>query len=111
MIANTDFVSIFPDPDSPDFEANFVPLPEGVTDEALRHAREMTAKLFHPNRGMMGKGEGLSRKNLTELLPDSDRPSLEGIGGNGPWLTVAGHEFETMSEENLKVCAVVKEAI
>ena len=46
--------------------------------------------------------EGLSRRNLATLLPDSDGPRLEGWGGSGPYLTVVGHDWETFAEQSCK---------
>lgn len=52
--------------------------------------------VFYP---INGNKEGLSRKNLIQLLPDSDGPQLQGPGGRGPWVTVVGHEFEAFEGE------------
>jgi pimeloyl-ACP methyl ester carboxylesterase len=103
IIANTDFVSIWPDPDAPGFSEKYLPLPQGVTKEGLRDTRLKYGKVFHPVTGIMGKTEGLSRKNLAELLPYSDQPLLRFEGGRGPWVTVVGHGFNTFAEEGLKV--------
>jgi hypothetical protein len=105
IMANSDFVSIWPDPDAPDFAKTALPLPEGVTEDALRETRAKYRQIFHPVTGLMGKAEGLSRKNLAELLPYSDKPLLRfEKGGKGPWLTVVGHGFKRFAEEGLKVC-------
>ncbi|PYI07764.1 hypothetical protein BO78DRAFT_366023 [Aspergillus sclerotiicarbonarius CBS 121057] len=97
VLANSDFVSVYPDPDSPGFNAE--DLPEGVSEGAIRDAREFMRRVFHPASGIMGTFEGLSRKNLPILLPESDGPALMGPGGRGPWVTVVGHEFERFEEE------------
>jgi hypothetical protein len=44
--------------------------------------------------------EGLSRRNLATLLPDSDKPKLEGYNGESPYLTVCGHDWETFAEQS-----------
>ncbi|KAK9427791.1 Alpha/Beta hydrolase protein [Lipomyces doorenjongii] len=67
VLANSDFVSVFPDPDSE------------------------------------GNKEGLSRKNLSSLLPKSDSPVLKGVDGRGPYVTVVGHDFETFAEQGEKM--------
>jgi len=104
VVANSDFVSIWPDPDAPGFAEKYLPLPEGVTEEGLRETRAQYGKVFHPVTGIMGKVEGLSRRNLAELLPDSDKPMLRfEEDGKGPWITVVGHGFDTFAEEGLKV--------
>ncbi|KAH8809438.1 Alpha/Beta hydrolase protein [Xylogone sp. PMI_703] len=99
VVANTDFVSIYPDPDAPDFKERYLPLPEGVTEDGLRVARQKMQMIFHPDNP---SAEGLSRKNLRDLLPDADKPALVGSGGNGPWITVVGHGFQAFAEEGLK---------
>jgi pimeloyl-ACP methyl ester carboxylesterase len=98
ILANSDFVSVFPDPDAEGFDAST--LPEGVTPEFLRISRERIMKIFHPD---VGNKEGLSRRNLRTLLPASDGPVLQGPGGSGPYVTVVGHDFETFAEESLQL--------
>lgn len=98
VLANSDFVSIFPDPDKEGFDAST--LPPGITPDVLVDAREKVRKTFHPS---VGSREGLSRKNLASLLPASDSPALQGLGGRGPFVTVVGHEFETFAEESEKM--------
>lgn len=98
VLASSDFVSIWPDPDAVDFDEKN--LPEGVTAELLRETREKYRRMFHPE---VGSKEGLSRKNLKDLLPDSDSPILHGIGGRGPFVTVVGHDFMVFAEENEKI--------
>jgi pimeloyl-ACP methyl ester carboxylesterase len=100
VLANSDFVSIVPDPDSPDFSPE-EPLPEGVTVDKLREARAVLDRTFHPKNGSK---EGLSRKNLAGLLPYSNEPRLPGVkGGKGPFLTVVGHDFETFAQGSLAI--------
>ncbi|KFY37806.1 hypothetical protein V495_06933 [Pseudogymnoascus sp. VKM F-4514 (FW-929)] len=100
VLANSDFVSVFPDPDAEGFAASAATLPEGVTAENLRTARELTRRIFHPS---VGSKEGLSRKNLSNLLPKSDAPVLKGVGGQGPYVTVVGHDFEAFAENSEKM--------
>jgi pimeloyl-ACP methyl ester carboxylesterase len=97
ILANSDFVSIFPDPDAESF--NSESLPSGITPELLRAARERTKRIFHPD---VGNKEGLSRKNLRTLLPASDGPVLQGPDGH-PFVTVVGHDFETFSEQSARM--------
>ena len=98
VLANSDFVSVFPDPDEEGFDVQ--KLPAGVTPGALRTAREGVKRIFHPN---VGSKEGLSRKNLAGLLPDSDGPTLKGYCERPPWITVAGHDFEAFVAESAKM--------
>ncbi|KAI1779614.1 alpha/beta-hydrolase [Hypoxylon cercidicola] len=94
-IANSDLVSVFPDPDAKDFDPAV--LPEDATVEDLRHARAAYRAVFHPS---VPNPEHLDRLNIAELLPYSDRPPFQGPqGGRGPWITVVGHDWETFAEE------------
>ncbi|KAJ5628807.1 alpha/beta-hydrolase [Penicillium lividum] len=97
VLANSDFVSVFPDPDAASFDpASIHPIPA----EAIRAVRAGTRRIFHPD---VGNKEGLSRRNLRELLPASDGPLLQGPGGHGPYVTVVGHDFDTFAEESSKM--------
>ncbi|KAL7755037.1 hypothetical protein ACKLNR_014794 [Fusarium oxysporum f. sp. zingiberi] len=93
VLTDTDFVSVFPDPDSEGFDP--ASLPPGVTADNLRVAREETAKRFHPS---VGSREGLSRKNLTQLLGHSDSPALPKVDGKDPYITILGHDFNYFAE-------------
>lgn len=103
VLANSDFVSVFPDPDADDFDP--ATLPPGLPSQALRATREGARRIFHPD---VGSKEGLSRKNLRTLLPASDAPVLQGPpggsgSGGGPFVTVVGHDFEAFAEESAKM--------
>lgn len=97
VLANSDFVSIFPDPDAEGFDAGN--LPSGISPDGLLAARERTRRIFHPD---VGNKEGLSRKNLRTLLPASDGPALQGPNGH-PFVTVVGHDFETFAENSSRM--------
>lgn len=99
VLANSDFVSTIPDPDASDFDTE-EPLPAGITAEDLRMARGLLLRTFHPKNG---SAEGLSRKNLKDLLPDSDGPRLTGTDDRGPLVTVIGHDFEAFADEATKM--------
>ncbi|KAF7555487.1 hypothetical protein G7Z17_g2173 [Cylindrodendrum hubeiense] len=101
VITDSDFVSICPDPDGQDFDE--ATLPSGITPEILRIARVQIGKFFHPS---VGNKEGLSRKNLTQLLPRADAPSLRGPDGSGPFITVLGHDFDTFAEHSERALGV-----
>ncbi|KAJ5618641.1 alpha/beta-hydrolase [Penicillium herquei] len=97
VLANSDFVSVFPDPDATDFDpASIAPIPV----EAIKAVRAGARRIFHPD---VGNKEGLSRRNLRELLPDSDGPLLQGPNGSGPYVTVVGHDFDAFAEESAKM--------
>jgi hypothetical protein len=103
-IANTDFISIFPDPDSPDFDPA-IQLPKSTTPDDLRGLRQRTRAMFHPS---IPNPEGLDRSNLAELLPNADKPKLRGpqtstAEENGPYLTVVGHDPIAFAQEGLRM--------
>lgn len=96
-IANSDQVSMFPDPDAPGFDPAI--LPDDVTVEDLRRTRAAYASHFHPSAP---NPEHLDRRNIASLLPHSDSPKLRGVGEGGgkrPWITVVGHDWEVFAEE------------
>ncbi|KAL4933802.1 alpha/beta fold hydrolase [Aspergillus undulatus] len=98
VLANSDFVSIFPDPDVESFDPST--LPPGISPDDLRSEREGIRRIFHPS---VGSKEGLSRRNLSDLLPLSDGPILLGSNSRGPLVTVAGHDFEAFVEESARM--------
>ncbi|KAF2277046.1 uncharacterized protein EI97DRAFT_353650, partial [Westerdykella ornata] len=90
IMANSDFVSLWPDPDIPGFDPKS--LPAGVSMDDVRKTREEYRKRFHPD---VPTFEGLSRKNLRELLPLAHGPKLP----PGPYLTVVGHDWLTFAQQ------------
>lgn len=94
IIANGDMSTIWPDPDAPGFDP--IELPPGVSEDDVRNTIATFAAVFGPG---VPNQEGLSRRNLALLLPASDAPKLEGYGGEGPYLTVVGHDWETFAEQ------------
>ena len=98
IMANSDYTSIWPNPDSPHFDPNT--LPSDVSVEDVRETRNKYRNMFHPD---VPNKEGLSRRNLATLLPDADGPRLEGWNGEGPCLTVVGHDWETFAEQSCRV--------
>jgi pimeloyl-ACP methyl ester carboxylesterase len=100
MVANTDFVSFFPDPDAPGFDPE-KDLAEGVTEDEVRYARAVIAKFFHPT---VPNAERLDRRRMAEFLPDADGPKLPaGPGREKPALVVVGHDFEEFSKQTEEV--------
>lgn len=98
IMANTDFVSIFPDPSSPDFDPGS--LPQGVTPEMLYETRKKFREVFHPS---VKNPEGLDRRNLAALLPDAGKPFLHhGFAEKPPFVTVVGHDPEWFARESLQ---------
>ncbi|KAK1751272.1 Alpha/Beta hydrolase protein [Echria macrotheca] len=98
MMANSDFVSLIPDPDAPSFDETN--LPGNVSTDDLRGARQRIAAVFHPS---VGNPERFDRRNLAELLPLADGPVLPaGPDGKVPRLVVVGHDPETFAEQSEK---------
>lgn len=95
IMANSNF-DPWPDPDKPGFDER--ELPDDVSVETLRQQRAMFAAIFRPH---VINREGLSRRNLAELLPHSDAPML-GNQSERPWVTVVGHDFDAFAAENLR---------
>jgi hypothetical protein len=56
----------------------------------------LSSRVFGPS---VPNTEGLSRRNLAALLPSSSSPKLLGYNGEGPYLTVVGHDWETFAEQ------------
>lgn len=99
MMANSDFVSIFPDPDGVEFDPGT--LPEGVSAQDLRYAREQYRRHFHPT---VVNSERFDRRDLPQRLPFADGPSLpSGPDGMEPVVTVVGHDFEKFARDGLEV--------
>lgn len=100
MMANTDFVSLFPDPDAEGFDPE-KQLPQDVSPEDLRHARDKFGEYFHP---AVPNPERFDRRNLAKMLPHSDKPQLPpGPGGQPPRLVVIGHDWDEFAEQCEKV--------
>ncbi|XXG94270.1 hypothetical protein Hte_000524 [Hypoxylon texense] len=94
-IANSDLVSIFPNPDAPGFSP--ADLPKDTTIRDLRHARSQYRAFFHPS---LPNPEHLDRRNIADLLPHSDKPPLKGPKEKkGPCIMVVGHDPDTFAEE------------
>lgn len=102
IIANSDF-DFWPDPDTAVIRRP-EDLPHEVTDDILRQQRAKFATMFHPT---ISNKEGLSRRNLAKLLPHSDSPML-GNGGDRPWVTIVGHDFDAFAEESLRTMGTPK---
>ncbi|GAB1320880.1 AB hydrolase-1 domain-containing protein [Madurella fahalii] len=109
MMANTDFVSLFPDPDARGPALDPDGLPPGVSADDLRHARARFRDFFHPS---VPNAERLDRRRLRELLPHADRPALpDGPGGRAPRLVVVGHDWDEFAEQSEKGSLSVSKSV
>ncbi|KAF3927483.1 hypothetical protein ABW21_db0209557 [Orbilia brochopaga] len=102
-MTDTDFISLYPDPDAKDFNADT--LPEDVTVDDLRNARSGMGKLFHPS---VTNTEGLWRGNIQTLLPQADFPPLAYDGQKGPYITVVGHDPEVFADESTRMAGMTR---
>lgn len=101
IMANSDLVSVFSDPAG----ASPGDLPDGVSPDDLRHAREQYRARFHP---AAPNTERLDRRDLPLRLPLAYGPVLPpGPDGRPPVVTVVGHDFEKFAQDGLEVCACV----
>ncbi|KAF3928726.1 hypothetical protein AA313_de0206858 [Arthrobotrys entomopaga] len=99
-MTDTTFIDIYPNPDDPSFDERN--LPDGITVEDIRAAREGMGKLFHPT--VVNK-EGFWRGSITDVLPHSYEPKLlaPGEGNAGPYVTIVGHDWDVFAEESLRM--------
>ena len=92
MIANADFVSILPDPSSPNFDSSQA-LGDDCDDEQYLKARQTVHMIFHPSNPT---GEGIDRRNIPTLLPSASEPELP----SNPYLMVVGHDPRTFGMQS-----------
>lgn len=95
MMANENFIDMFPDPNSPSFDPGA--LPDGITPDVLTEQRHKFRNRFAPD---VKNGESLDRRNMAELLPRSDAPSLSAHGGKPLFLTIVGHDKEAFARQS-----------
>ncbi len=100
-MANSDNISMIPDPDAPDFDEKS--LLQGATESMCREARNRIGKVYHikgPTR------EGLWRGTISTLLPHADRPLLHGPVEESPYVTIVEHDRELFVKIMNEVCFV-----
>lgn len=97
-VANIDLVSVFPDPESPSFDAS--KLPPDTTVEQLSATRAFYAKMFAPSAP---NAENLDRSTLPGLLPFADQPTLRTASQPEFPLTVVAHDAEAFVAESLRI--------
>ncbi|KAH8911644.1 alpha/beta-hydrolase [Coniochaeta sp. PMI_546] len=107
MMANSDFVSLFPDPDAADFDP--ATLPQDVSTEEIRYSREQYKKFFHPT---VPNPERFDRRDMPQRLPFADKPVLPvGPDGNQPLLMVVGHDFNRFAQDGLEGFMAIPKAV
>lgn len=97
-IANTDFVSLIPDPNSASFDPST--LPADTTVDQLIWTRSNYERMFHP---AAPNPEKLDRSNIPSLLPHADQPHLSGVNGDDLILGIVAHDPQAFAEESLKI--------
>ncbi len=97
-IANTDFVSLLPDPEAEHIDDSH--LPEDTNVEDVRFMRKRLKGMFHPS---VPNSESLDRRELAHLLPHADEPKLVGPNGRPPYLTVVAHDPVAFAAEGFKL--------
>jgi len=107
-IANSDFVSLFPDPDATSASAgesinSTSYLPDDATVDDLRALRNRVKATLHPS---VANSEALDRGNLHLLLPHADTPTLTAPHGQAPWLTVVAHDPDAFAAEGLRLTGI-----
>ncbi|KAF2001605.1 hypothetical protein P154DRAFT_521647 [Amniculicola lignicola CBS 123094] len=102
-LTDSDFVSLWPDPDEPHFDPHS--LPPGVSEKDVRDTRRIYHDRFHPS---IPNNEGLTRRNICTLLPSPSSPRLIGPDSAGPYVTIVGHDWEAFAEENYTQLGVPK---
>jgi pimeloyl-ACP methyl ester carboxylesterase len=96
---NSDGLSWYPDPDALDFSP--AALPDGVTLELLRKARQQQrASVYNPNTV---NGEHLRWSNLTDYIPKVGDPRLRGPINGTPLLSVMAHDPVPYAKQVKKV--------
>ncbi|CZT07260.1 hypothetical protein WAI453_012968 [Rhynchosporium graminicola] len=106
VLASSNIVSVFPDPDAPDFRPE--DLTNGITPQDLEIGRKRLGRVYHldaPNT------EGLWRGNLGILLPFSDAPPLLGPGPRTPYITVVQHDPVVNTRQMNKLLGIPKRVL
>jgi len=98
-MANTDMVSLLPDPDSASFNPS--DLPADTTLHDLHLARQNYTRLFSPSAP---NPENLDRSTLADLLPQSNHPLIRSVDERPFTIRVVAHDPATFAEESLKIC-------
>ncbi|KAG4442406.1 hypothetical protein IFR05_002108 [Cadophora sp. M221] len=102
-LANSDSISVYPDPQAPGFREE--ELLNGVTSQDLNTARNKLGVVYHPDSP---NKEGLWRGNLPDLLPYSDAPQLVGPGPRTPYVTVIQHDPTVNARQWVKLLGIPK---
>ncbi|TEY85284.1 hypothetical protein BOTCAL_0014g00130 [Botryotinia calthae] len=97
-IANVNYSDFLPDPSSPAFDPSTVVAPDCSLSQYIG-ARTRLIKVFDLS---VPNSESMDRRPGPKLLPYADNPKLIGVGGEGPWLTVVGHDPVTFADVSLE---------
>ncbi|KAG9246182.1 hypothetical protein BJ878DRAFT_540545 [Calycina marina] len=97
-IANVDYSDSLPNPDTADFDPESVTA-QDCTLEQYRKASNDLVKIFDLK---VKNTEFLDRTTGPEVLPYDDKLKLVGVGGEGPWLSIVGHDPVTYAEDDFE---------
>jgi pimeloyl-ACP methyl ester carboxylesterase len=102
-LANSDTISVFPDPKTPGFDER--ELPKGITAAMCSDTRrkfQVGYAADSPNK------EGIWRGTLPALLPLADEPKLMGPGGRRPYVTVIRNDpvVYVMAMEKVRILRI-----
>lgn len=101
-IGNREMSDLWPDAQAPGFDPRDV-VADDCTLEQYLEASPKLPKIFNSD---VKNSEGLDRRNVKKLLPESGAPRLVGPGGRGLFLTVVGHDPDAFADESLKMMRI-----
>jgi len=102
-IANSDTISIFPDPDAPSFDEGKI--------TAGYHGEHVQKREEEDRKGILHGGTnegGPLRGTIDSLLPYADRPVLEGPTEDAPYVTVVEHDMDLFPKMVEKVSSAIR---
>lgn len=101
-IGNKEYSDLWPNAQAPGFDPKDV-IADDCTLEQYLEAGARLRKTFNSD---VKNPEGLDRRNVKNLLPESGAPKLVGPDGRGLWLTVVSHDPETFADESLRIMKI-----
>jgi len=103
-IANANYSTFWPQPDSPDFKPENVTAPDCTLEQYIEATRKLV-KVFDLD---VKNPERLDRRTTPNLLPHADRPWLTGPGGQDVKICVVGHDPVAFATEGYKMMGTPK---
>ncbi|RDW68610.1 hypothetical protein BP5796_09267 [Coleophoma crateriformis] len=97
-ICNVDYSVILPDPNSPDVDPATLTADDCTLEQYIEHRKKLVAMFDLDVKNQ----EHLDRRTGAKLLPYSEAPKLQGVGGKGPLLSVVGHDPIAFAEQGFQ---------